>query len=197
MSNKKKFIAELISSILHPIVVPVVAYWILLEQAFPENSHRYYYLFTLFIFFTVIPSIMVISLKKKGKITDYDISNRSQRAVPLAIAVVAYLIGYLILEHLNAPRIISGLLIFYAMNTLILMLITFRWKISVHLSSFTAPLAVLFVQFGPVVLWALLLTPFLIWSRVFLKAHTLMQAIAGSIMGFLLLFFEISIWLNL
>jgi len=196
MSHKKKFIAELISSVLHPIVVPVIAYWVLLEQAFPNDPNRYLYLFTLFVFFSIVPGVMVFSLKRQGKITDYDISNRSQRAVPLAIAVVAYLIGYLILEYMNAPRIISGLLIFYAMNTLLLMLVTFKWKISVHLSSFTAPLAVLFIQFGAVALWPLFLTPLLMWSRVFLKAHTLMQTVVGSAMGFLLLFVEFSIWLS-
>jgi membrane-associated phospholipid phosphatase len=193
----KKNLAELISGVLHPIAVPIAAYWFLLEMQFPENTHRYLYLGIIFLIYTLVPTFMVMFLKKTGRVSDYDISKRSQRVIPLSIAIAAYFIGFIIMKMLQAPHIISGLFLFYALNTVFLMFITLKWKISVHLSSYTAPIAVLYVVFGPWALFLLLLTPLLMWSRIHLKAHTFMQTLAGSVMGFGLLYAEAKIWLNM
>lgn len=196
MSLKKGF-AEVVSSILHPIVVPIVAYWYMLEKHFPQNPDKYLYLGMIFLVFSLVPTIMVVALKKSGKITDLDISKRSQRLMPLSIAVTAYFIGFLFLKALDSPQIISGLFLFYSINTMLLMVVTYKWKISVHLSSYTAPVAVLYVMFGEIALLLLILTPLLMWSRVYLKAHTFMQTLTGSVMGFLLLYIEVLVWFRL
>jgi membrane-associated phospholipid phosphatase len=198
MSHKepKRFFAELISGVLHPIVVPIFAFWGLLEFGYKNDPNRYVYLAILILICSLVPSLIVVMLKSMGKISDYDISNREQRSVPLLIAVVPYFIGYLLLEYFHAPRMISGLMLFYTANTLVIIFITLRWKISVHLSSYSAPIAVLYLQFGPVVLWLLLLVPLLMWSRVHLKAHTPMQTLAGSALGFTLLLAELTWWMN-
>lgn len=198
MPNKghKKFLAEFISGVLHPIVVPIFAFWGLLEFGYKEDPNRYIYFAILVLICSLVPSLIVLMLKAKGKISDYDITNREQRAVPFLIAVFPYFVGYLLLEYFHAPRLISGLMLFYTTNTLIIMFITLRWKISVHLSSFSAPIAVLYLQFGPIVLWLLLLAPLLMWSRVHLKAHTPMQTLAGSVLGFALLLLELTWWMN-
>ena len=196
-TSHKKLLAEVVSAILHPIVVPILAYWFLLEMHYPENSSRYLYLGIIFLIFSLVPTFIVIVLKKTGKVSDYDISKRSQRFVPLLIAVAAYFFGFALLNFLNAPHIISGLFLFYSINTVLLMFITLKWKISVHASSFTAPVAVLYVIFGYESLFLLLLTPFLMWSRVHLKAHTFMQTLVGAVLGFGLLYFESWLWLKI
>ncbi|MCS7013063.1 MAG: hypothetical protein RMI34_01230 [Chloroherpetonaceae bacterium] len=187
-------LARLISNILHPIVLPVLTYWAVLFLGFENLENRYLYLFIAFLICTVTPAIVVVILLRRGKVNDYDISHRERRTVPFMIGIVVYLIGALIFEALGAPRIASAFMICYAMNTFVVMLITFVWKISVHVTSLGGPIAALYFVFGSPMLMLLLLMPPLMWSRVQLKAHTPMQTLAGAIVGFFLTLLELR-WL--
>jgi membrane-associated phospholipid phosphatase len=184
-------LASFISNTLHPIVLPVLTYWAVLFLGYENLENRYLYLFVAFLICTVTPAIVVIFLLKRGKINDYDISHRERRTVPFLIGIVVYLIGALIFEALGAPRIASAFMICYALNTFFVMLITFVWKISVHVTSLGGPIAALYVVFGSPMLLLLLLVPPLMWSRVILKAHTPMQTVAGAALGFFLTLIEL------
>jgi len=184
-------LASFISNTLHPIVLPVLTYWAVLFLGYENLENRYLYLFVAFLICTVTPAIVVIFLLKRGKINDYDISHRERRTVPFLIGIVVYLIGALIIEALGAPRIASAFMICYALNTFFVMLITFVWKISVHVTSLGGPIAALYVVFGSPMLMLLILLPLLMWSRVTLKAHTPMQTVAGAALGFFLTLIEL------
>lgn len=187
-------LARLISNILHPIVLPVLTYWAVLFLGYDNLENRYLYLFVAFLICTVTPAIVVTILLKHGKVNDYDISHRERRIVPFMIGIVVYLIGALIFEALGAPRIAAAFMICYAINTFVVMLITFVWKISVHVTSLGGPIAALYFVFGSPMLVLLLLIPPLMWSRVQLKAHTPMQTLAGAVVGFFLTLLELR-WL--
>lgn len=107
------------------------------------------------------------------------------------------LLGYEVLIQIDAPRIISGILLFTAVNTVLILLITLQWKISIHLLTLTSSIALLCVQFGLLPAVLLLLVPVLMWSRIMLKAHTFMQTLVGSLVGFAVMYAELTWWIGL
>ncbi len=157
-------------------------------------TNMYVYLLVVTVFCSVIPALVVIVLKKMGKVNDYDISKRENRVLPFLIGVVGYFIGTLTLYLLNAPPIIVGFMLCYAINTVLIFFITLVWKISVHVTSLGGPIAAMTYVFGLQSLWLLLLMPPLAWARVHLKAHTPMQTIVGGSLGFFATMLELVWW---
>jgi membrane-associated phospholipid phosphatase len=68
----------------------------------------------------------------------------------------------------------------YLASTLIVQYITRYWKISTHALGITAPLAALTLLYGRQPLPFMVLIPMVCWARVYLKAHSVMQVIAGA-----------------
>jgi membrane-associated phospholipid phosphatase len=136
-------------------------------------------------------------LKKVGKISDYNIPFREQRFLPLLVLIAVNALGYEFMKQLHPPRLLTGILLFNAVNTVFILLVTLQWKISIHLFTLSSSVALLFMQFGVVALWLLLLVPILMWSRIILKAHNLMQTFVGAIVGFVLMVAELQWWTGL
>jgi membrane-associated phospholipid phosphatase len=76
------------------------------------------------------------------------------------------------------------------------MLITFKWKISIHASGITSPFTALVYLLGGVMLPLLLVVIPVGWARVELKAHTKMQVTAGAILSGLLTWVQMSFYLH-
>ena len=75
------------------------------------------------------------------------------------------------------------------------MLFTTKWKISVHTTALSGPVAALILLLGPFGAIFGLIYPVLIWSRVLLKKHTLAQAISGGVQGFFLTVLEMYLFM--
>ena len=129
------------------------------------------------IFASILPMAIILHWARKLD-TDKDISNREDRFVPLIVGVVSYLIGFIIAWILGVSNFLIVLILCYAVNTFIVMLITTKWKISIHTTGLTGPVAALIMLLGPIGALVGLLYPILIWSRFTLKKHTMAQAIA-------------------
>ena len=78
----------------------------------------------------------------------------------------------------------------------VVMIITFKWKISVHTTGLSGPVGALILLLGPFGAVFGILYPILIWSRVLLKKHTLAQAICGAAQGFFLTIFEMYLFVD-
>ena len=129
--------------------------------------------------------------------TDKDISNREDRFIPLIVGVVSYFIGFIISYLSGASNFITVLILCYTVNTFIVMLITTKWKISIHTTGLSGPVAALIMLLGPIGALFGLLYPILIWSRLTLKKHTMAQALAGGIFGFVMTVIEAYLYMNL
>jgi len=148
------------------------------------------------IFASILPmAIILFWAKKLG--TDKDISNRSDRYMPLIVGIISYFIGFLICIIFNLDNFLTCLLLCYSINTGVVLLFTTKWKISVHTTGLSGPVAALILLLGPVGALFGILYPILIWSRVLLKKHTLSQAICGGVQGFFLTVLEMYLFMNL
>ena len=148
------------------------------------------------IFASILPMAIILHWARKLD-TDKDISNREDRFVPLIVGVVSYLIGFIISLILGVSNFITVLILCYTVNTFIVMLITSKWKISIHTTGLAGPVAALIMLLGPIGAIFGLLYPMLIWSRFTLKKHTMAQAIAGGVFGFIMTVVEAYLYMDI
>lgn len=136
-------------------------------------------------FAVVTPSIIAYTWIKNRNL-EIDIPKKEDRLYPLLWIILSYLLGVIVLFIISTPAIITVLMFCYFFNTLVVLLISLFWKISIHSVGVAGPVAVLIYVFGYPGLIFLLLIPIVMWSRLFLKRHTRSQVIAGASLGFAL-----------
>jgi membrane-associated phospholipid phosphatase len=184
-SNKRKW-ASFISDITIPPVIAVlmfslINYSLLRGLAFVAVTC----ITTLFAAIVPLSMLLLWETRTKAKI-DLDVPARTERGHPLLFACTSYLIGTAALVAAHAPLLTTVLMFGYFAGTLCLFFINLYWKISIHTMGIAGPMTVLIFVFGYWgVLLGLLLPP-VIWSRVYLKKHTVAQAITGAVLGFVL-----------
>jgi membrane-associated phospholipid phosphatase len=139
------------------------------------------------LFAAILPlSVLLIWETRTNAKFDLEIPARTDRNHPLLVASASYLIGTVVLVAVHAPLLTTVVMFGYFAGTLFLFFINLYWKISIHAMGIAGPTTVLVFVFGYWgVLLGLLLPP-VIWSRVYLKKHTLAQALTGAILGFVL-----------
>ena len=194
-------IAKVISTITNPPILCIPLFLIIsLVLSFNSgvfNLNKFISLEVVsLIFASLLPmAIIVFWAKKLG--TDKDISNRNDRFTPLIVGVISYFIGFLFCLIFNLDYFLTLLLLCYSINTGVVCIITVKWKISIHTTGLSGPVAALILLLGPIGALFGILYPILIWSRVILNKHTLAQAITGGVQGFFLTVLEIYLFMNL
>ena len=194
-------IAEIISTVTNPPIITIPLFLIICivlsfdNGAFDFNKFIVLELISL-VFASILPMAIILFWAKKLN-TDKDISNRQDRFTPLIVGIVSYFIGFLISLFVNLDNFLTLLLLCYSVNTGVVLLITFKWKISVHTTGLSGPVGALILLLGPFGAVFGILYPLMIWSRVLLKKHTLSQAICGGVQGFFLTVVEMYLFMNL
>ena len=185
--NSKREFAEFISNAAYaPLVsIPVFA----LINYFLLSLSDFIVITSFCVLFAGIMPILLVLwwLKEKngnGTKIDMDIPERTERNFPLLMVILSYAIGVIVLYLLNAPLITTILMFCYFSNTLIVFFINLRWKISIHAMGVAGPATVLIYVFGVAGVIFSLIIPVVMWSRVYLKEHTLSQVIMGAALGF-------------
>jgi len=148
------------------------------------------------IFGCVLPLIMVLGLLKLDIIKDFYAYDKKTRFIPFLWTTLFYLLGVISLILVSSPPAVTALMTCYFVNGIILMLITFKWKISIHASGITSPFTALVYLLGGMMLPLLLVVIPVAWARVELKAHTKMQVTVGAILSGLLTWVQMSIYLH-
>ena len=198
--NKQK-VAKAISAVTNPPIICIPLFLIICTVLSFENGtfniSKFAVLELISLIFTSALPLAIILLWAKRIGTDRDISNRSDRYMPLIIGIVSYLIGFMICIIFNLDHFLTALLLCYATNTGVVLLFTIKWKISVHTTALSGPVAALILLLGPLGAIFGVIYPVLIWSRVLLKKHTLAQAISGGVQGFFLTVLEMYLFIYL
>jgi len=197
--NSKKQFAEFISYIAYAPVISIPAFAIL--NYFLLNFYDFVVVTTVCILFAgILPVLLVfgwIRVKRNnGLKIDMDLPERKDRNYPLLMVILSYFIGAAVLYALNAPSITTILMFCYFSNTLIVFFINLYWKISLHAMGVAGPTTVLIYVFGPVGAIFASIIPVVMWSRVYLKRHTVGQVITGAVLGFILTILQIHYFIN-
>lgn len=166
-----------VSLVLNPAVIAAFTFAILLHT--PQRIQTFLLLAICIIFGTLVPFVMMYQLSKMGLISDFYVSEKEERTKPFAGAITSYIVGSVALLLFRAPVIVTALMLCYAGNTAVMMLITLRWKISVHASGIAGPVTALVYALG---MWTAVFFIVLIpvgWARIRVGAHTPTQILAG------------------
>lgn len=131
----------------------------------------------------VLPIAFFIGLMKLDKVSDQDAMERTERTLPYLFGIILMVtgLGFLLYQHAAVPVVQNWISIF--LSIVFVLLINLRWKISAHLCSFTVAFCSLGAGVDARWFGVLLLAPVLGWSRILLKSHTVMQVVAGILLG--------------
>jgi len=136
------------------------------------------------------PIVLFLILRKKGKLADQDASIKEERTIPFLIAIIFYLIGLWIMIKYDLNIISIAFWFCYISNTIITIFINRFWKISAHAMGVAGPFSAMVFAFGWI---GVVLLPIVIlvgWARIELKCHTLTQVVAGILLAFISVYFQ-------
>lgn len=132
---------------------------------------------------TILPIAIVQHYSVKYGNTDGDVYRREDRAKPLIGGILSYILGVVLLLLVGAPEISTVMMVSYTISTILVALISTRWKISIHATGVTGPAIALSITYPPWGYLVFLLIPFVMWSRYIRRKHTPAQLVGGVMFG--------------
>jgi hypothetical protein len=188
-------IHKVISTILHPIVVPtigVMLYFLIIPNNLRSN-HKLTILGLIFVVTYLIPLVILIIFKKINIIKSYKTESIKERKLPVAIMITLF---YLLGNTLNKTSSLTDLsLLFYATSFglfIIYLLFNFNIKASIHLLSLGISIGFFMVlssvynqNLAILIIVLILLSGVLASSRLHLEAHTNKEIYIGFFVGVL------------
>lgn len=188
-------IHKIISTILHPIVIPtigVLLYLIFVSQSINKDQQ----LILLGIVFGItylIPLFALILLKSLGFIQDFQVRTIKERRFPVVfMTILFFLLGNALIEATVLRDL--GFLFYGTSLSLIFIYILFIFKLksSLHMVSmgnavgfFLMIINIYYLSLLPIIMVLILLSGLVASSRLHLKAHTSKELIVGFLLGIL------------
>lgn len=130
-----------------------------------------------------MPAIYIAWLIKKGRVVDFHLPHRHERIRPFALTALSLAVALGILHKSHAPAPFIDAIEATFLLVVVLLFITFFWKISIHTSTLAGLITLAALCLGKEALFLAPLVVIVGWARVHLRRHTLAQTIAGVPVG--------------
>ena len=192
-------LSRFISVVLHPLIIPTLGIIILfrlntyISFAVAEQAKRLI-LIMVFINTALAPALATVLLKRSGVIKNVLLDERDERLFPLLVSALFYILTYYLLKQITLPSLIYYFVLGATLLVLICLIITFRWKISIHMMSMggmtgflIAASLLLRTDVIVLIMFTILLSGFVGAARIRLNAHTPKQVYAGFALGLLVM----------
>jgi membrane-associated phospholipid phosphatase len=173
-----KRIAQIISDI-RGYVILIIPLFIVFNY-FTTSGKNFLELTILCLIFAAFLPFTAILMWIKNKNLDLDVSNKDERIFPLVIGIISSFMGVVTLFIANAPAVIIVFMFCYFTTTLLILSITYFWKISVHAMGFAGITAAITYVFGYLGLFLGFPLILVMWSRIYLQKHTPAQVVVGA-----------------
>lgn len=144
---------------------------------------------------TLLPFIVVFILYKRKVISDLTLHKQEDRTIPQIFSCIIYFaISLFLVSKIGFSNALTLSMIAVTLSVIFLTMITPFWKISTHACGAWGLFAILYVlqyryyEGSFVVLYYIILasTIGVCAARLYLRVHTPMQVLAGSILGMLI-----------
>jgi membrane-associated phospholipid phosphatase len=135
------------------------------------------------VFVAGVPMAYIARGVAAGRWSDHHVEDRSQRMVPLLVALVSVATCAGLLAAVRAPQELIALVLAMLAGLVIVMIVTRWWKLSIHAAVAGGLLTILVILFGPSALLGLPVLAAVAWSRTVLDAHTWPQVVVGAALG--------------
>jgi membrane-associated phospholipid phosphatase len=177
--------ARLVSTIIHPIIFPLVCLGIALDVATRSLPDTLRYVGLAMLLTSVPISMVVIVQVVRHKWTDLDVSARKQRYALYPFGVACMLALAIAFARVGAPPVATRSAVALVLANVVNGLINLTYKVSAHATGAAASATLLWlvVPFIGISLLATLAALAVGWSRVELKRHTVGQVLLGWSVG--------------
>lgn len=188
------YFARFISVLLHPLFMP--AYGLMIIFTAPT---LYFYLpaevkkilmLVLVANNIIVPAALIPLFRHRNIISSWTMEKREERVIPLLATAVNYVITSIIVNRFGLPVMIKAYFNSVSIVALAMLVINFRFNISLHSAgagAFTAVVAVLWIVMAENLVWfmvpVLLVSGLIITSRLILNAHKPAEVYAGYLTG--------------
>jgi membrane-associated phospholipid phosphatase len=192
-------IARVFSVALHPLIIPTLGIIILFRlntyiSFSVADQVKRIILIMVFVNTALAPALATVLLKRSGVIKDVLLNERGERLFPLLVSALFYILTYYLLKQITLPSLVYYFVIGATLLVLICLIITFRWKISIHMMSMggmtgflIAASLLLRTDIILLIMFTILLSGFVGAARIRLNAHTPRQVYAGFALGLLVM----------
>ena len=184
---------KIVSILFHPVFVPTITVFLVVKIysniIILENQAGIILIGTC-VFSLILPLLSVFILLLTKKIDSLEMPKKEERFLPILFASIWMILGfYFMKEIFSYAPIMKSIYLGAIYVMLISLLITKKWKISLHMLAIGGATGVfimlefLFGQNLMLLLITILISGILGFSRLSLKAHSLNQIYAGFIVG--------------
>ena len=184
---------KIVSILFHPVFVPTITVFLVVKIysniIILENQAGIILIGTC-VFSLILPLLSVFILLLTKKIDSLEMPKKEERFLPILFASIWMILGfYFMKEIFSYAPIMKSIYLGAIYVMLIALLITKKWKISLHMLAIGGATGVfimlefLFGQNLMLLLITILISGILGYSRLSLKAHSLSQIYAGFIVG--------------
>ena len=188
-------IAQIISVLFHPLLIPTYAFLILFSQKayysllIPYES-KLRLVVLVFIITFVFPSLIVVFFISRKWISSFQMEDKNERIYPYIVTGIFFSLAYYLLKDIQ----ISPIYHFFALGSAILVfvafLINFLWKISIHMiamggiTGMILGMSLMNLFNSSLILYGLIFCSGLVgFARLQLRAHSHAQVYAGYLLG--------------
>jgi len=193
-----KLFANIISAIFHPLMIITYGVALMLSYTYLviyPPMMKLLLLGVAFLCTAVIPGLFVLLMKYNGSISNLEMPDRRERAVPLLVFFASTLVFLFFVRKMQAPFWSLSLLLGVAAALLLAMCINFFWKISIHgigmgglLGGVMGVSCIHLLNPSGLLVLLFIIAGLVATSRIILERHTPMQAYAGICLGFICTF---------
>ena len=195
MTREKRIIlaARIVSMVFTPFYLPFVgmmALFVFSYLGLMPWAYKLQLLMLVYLFTILLPTILIHLYRRYHGWTLIELGHRERRMVPYVISILCYFFCIYVMDMLHIPHFMQTILIAALLIQIICALINVWWKISTHTAAIGGVAGALFVfgelfGFNPV--WwlclVLILAGILGTSRMILRQHSLLQVVAGFLVG--------------
>ncbi len=185
---------KIISYVFQPLLMPTFGMILLMQiplfQIFPF-IYRLIAVVGTFLFTGIFPALPIFLMMKRGQVKDLFISRREERTMPYLFSFLAYVFWVLFIwRTLQFPMGLVAIAIGVVVTLILMTFVNLKWKISAHtagMGGFVGSIIAVSYSVGinplGLIILSFLASGLVAISRIYLKAHTLWQAIAGFFLG--------------
>jgi membrane-associated phospholipid phosphatase len=191
-------LAKTISTIFHPILMPTLGFLLLFFSGFYNTmlttEAKRFILLVIFFSTATLPMLAIAVLAFNPKF-DFLMPKSSDSVIPLLFTSVFYYVGFILLGRIHFLPVFKLFMIASVLVIIVLLLVSFKWKISIHMAAIGAVTATFFalsfragVNPMSAIIVLVLASGLIGTARLVLNKNNLLQIAAGYILGFLVLY---------
>lgn len=188
-------VARMVSAVFTPFSIPFLAFLILFLFSYLSIMPIQYKLIVLgivYCFTIMIPVLAIFIFKKINGFSVQELGERKKRYVPFFLTITSYVFCLLMMNRLNIPWYMSGIILAALIMMVICIVVNLKWKLSEHMAGAGAVIGGLVAfsaLFGYNPVWWLclfiLVAGVLGTARIILGHHTLGEVMGGFAVGFI------------